>query len=247
MPVSNLSLSRRSVLLGAAGATMLLARPRLVRAATDTTVSIATGRLRGGVADGVHTFLGVPFAAPPVGALRFRSPQPAAAWQGERDATKPGPAPIQSLGGAAAWLYESAEPQGEDCLYLNVWTPGLSGGRPVMGWLHGGAWRTGHGAVAVNDGQHLARNGDVVVVTVNYRLGALGWLAHPDLRDSGTDAVANWGLQDQIQALRWVRENIAAFGGDPGNVTIFGESAGGTNVIMIAQNADSRGLCHKVI
>src|SRR5262249_58504649 len=127
---------------------------------------------------------------------------------------------------AGTWIYEAAEPQGEDCLQLNVWSPGLTGSRPVMVWMYGGAWRIGHASVAAADGRHLAKTGDVVVVAMNYRLGALGWLAHPDLRDGETGAVANWGLQDQIAALAWVKDNIANFGGNPGNVTIFGESAG---------------------
>ena len=110
-------------------------------AADETIASTRAGQLRGQIIDGVHSFLGVPYAAPPVGDLRLASPRPISLWQGERDATKPGNAPIQTLGGAAAWIYEGAEPQGEDCLYLNVWTPGLKGARPVMVWLYGGAWR----------------------------------------------------------------------------------------------------------
>ena len=242
------SIDRRCTLIGAGCiAATLVARPWKALAADETIASTRAGQLRGQIIDGVHTFLGVPYAAPPVGDLRLASPRPVLAWQGEHDATKPGNAPIQTLGGAAAWIYEGAEPQGEDCLYLNVWTPGLKGGRPVMVWLYGGAWRGGHASVAAADGRNLARNGDVVVVAMNYRLGALGWLAHPSLKDSETGAAANWGLQDQIFALRWVKDNVANFGGDPGNVTIFGESAGGTNVVLIAQNERTNSLCHKVI
>ena len=192
-------------------------------------------------------FLGIPYAAAPVGRLRYASPVPAAPWTGVRDATTPGPASIQTLVGAAAWLYDSAEPQGEDCLFLNVWTPSVAGKRPVMVWLHGGAWRTGHGAVAGTDGARLAAVGDVVVVTVNYRLGALGWLAHPELADPETGAAANWGLQDQVAALRWVRDNIAAFGGDPANVTLFGQSAGGSSTASIIQDPRTAGLVHRAI
>ncbi len=195
----------------------------------------------------MHIFRGIPYAAAPTGAFRYRAPRAASAWQGVRDATVAGPAPIQTLAGAAAWLYKSAEPQSEDCLYLNVWTPDPRGSRPVMVWLHGGAWRTGHGAVGVTDGAVLAALGDVVVVTVNYRLGVLGWLAHPDLRDPETGAFANWGLQDQVAALRWVRANIAAFGGDPANVTLFGELAGGSSTASIVQNPANAGLAHKAI
>lgn len=208
---------------------------------------IPQGALRGEERGSVHVFRGIPYAGVPTGESRYRSPRPAPAWRGERDATVPGAAPIQTLAGAAAWLYESAEPQSEDCLHLNVWTPDPHGSRPVMVWLHGGAWRTGHGAVGVTDGAPLAARGDVVVVTVNYRLGALGWLAHPDLRDPATGAFANWGLQDQVAALRWVRANIAAFGGDPANVTLLGESAGGSSTASIVQNPANAGLAHKAI
>jgi para-nitrobenzyl esterase len=178
--------------------------------------------------------MGIPYAAPALGDLRYASPRPTRHWAEALDATRPGPASIQTLGGAAAWLYEGAEPQGEDCLYLNVWTPDLAGRRPVMVWLHGGAWRTGRGDAAGTIGAALAARGDVVVVTINYRLGALGWLAHPALADAQTGAFANWGLQDQIAALRWVKANIAAFGGDPACVTAFGQSAGGSSVASIA-------------
>lgn len=248
MGVPKLTLIDRRAFIGAAScAAALLAHPWKALASGETIASTRAGRLRGQVIHGVHTFLGVPYAAPPVGALRLSSPRPSAAWQGERDATTPGNAPIQTLGGAAAWIYEGAEPQGEDCLSLNVWTPALTGARPVMVWLYGGAWRGGHASVAAADGRNLAGFGDVVVVAMNYRLGAHGWLAHPALKDMETGASANWGLQDQIFALRWVKDNIVNFGGDPDNVTIFGESAGGTNVVLIAQNERTKSLCHKVI
>ncbi len=215
--------------------------------ATEVLAETQQGAVRGTTTGGVHAFMGIPYAAPPVGKLRYRSPRAAPRWESVRDGAIPGPAPIQTLGGAAAWLYEAAQPQSEDCLYLNVWTPDLGGRRPVMVWVHGGAWRTGHGAVAGTDGTALAGRGDVVVVTLNYRLGALGWLAHPDLRDPDTGICANWSLQDQIAALRWVRANIAAFGGDPANVTLFGQSAGGSSTASILQNPDNAGLAHKAI
>lgn len=196
---------------------------------------------------GVHAFLGIPYAAAPVGPLRYASPRPAPRWTEPRDATRPGAASIQTLAGAAAWLYEGAEPQAEDCLFLNVWTPDTVGRRPVMVWLHGGAWRTGRGDAAGTDGAALAAGGDTVVVTVNYRLGALGWLAHPALADAQTGAWANWGLQDQVAALRWVRDNIAAFGGDPARVTLFGQSAGGSSTASIAQDPRNAGLLHRAI
>jgi para-nitrobenzyl esterase len=195
----------------------------------------------------VLAFLGIPYAAPPIGRLRYASPRPHPGWTEALDATKPGAAPIQTLVGAAAWLYDAPAAQSEDCLFLNVWTPSTTGKRPVMVWLHGGAWRTGHGAVAGTNGARLAQQGDVVVVTVNYRLGALGWLAHPDLADPATGAAANWGLQDQIAALRWVQANIAALGGDPANVTLFGQSAGGSSTASIAQDPRNAGLLHRAI
>jgi para-nitrobenzyl esterase len=205
------------------------------------------GALRGAALDGVLAFKGIPYAAPPVGPLRYRSPQPFASWTGEKDATRAGAAAIQTIPPWATWLYDKPAAMGEDCLTLNVWTPALDGRRPVMVWIHGGAWRTGEGVAAGNDGTALARLGDVVVVTINYRLGALGFLAHPELKDPDTGAAANWGVQDQIAALRWVRANIAAFGGDPENVTLFGQSAGGTSVANIAPNPANHGLVHKMI
>ncbi|WP_428485604.1 carboxylesterase/lipase family protein [Rhodopila sp.] len=205
------------------------------------------GPVRGLAAEGVTAFLGLPYAAAPTGARRYNSPRPARRWTAPRDATRAGAASIQTLGGAAAWLYESATPQSEDCLFLNVWTPGVTGRRPVMVWIHGGAWRTGRGNAVGTNGTALAKTGDVVVVTINYRLGALGWLAHPALADSETGAFANWGLQDQVAALRWVQANIAAFGGDPANVTLFGQSAGGSSTASIAQDSRNAGLLHKAI
>ncbi|MGI4793025.1 MAG: carboxylesterase/lipase family protein [Janthinobacterium lividum] len=206
------------------------------------------GPLRGiTVHSGLQAFLGIPYAEPPVGPLRYASPRPARRWTAVHDATRPGAASIQTLAGAAAWLYEGAEPQDENCLFLNVWTPTTDGQRPVMVWLHGGAWRTGRGNAAGTDGAALAARGDVVVVTVNYRLGALGWLAHPALRDPETGTFANWGLQDQLLALQWVQDNIAAFGGDPTRVTLYGQSAGGSSTASIAQDPRHRRLLQRAI
>ena len=244
-------IGRRALLGGAAATASIVLRRTVARAQDDAPVMDAPcGALRGlhlPGNGGVHAFLGVPYAAPPVGGLRYASPRPAGRWDGVRDATKPGAASIQTLTGAAAWLYEGAEPQSEDCLFLNVWTPSPAGRRPVMVWLHGGAWRTGRGDAAGTDGAALAALGDVIVVTLNYRLGALGWLAHPALRDPDTGAFANWGLQDQVAALRWVQDNIAAFGGDPARVTLFGQSAGGSSTASIAQDPRHAGLLHRAI
>ena len=190
-------LGRRVLLGGVAAGAAVLQGPRAQSAVLDA----PCGSLRGlAVPNGVQAFLGIPYAVPPVGPLRYASPRPAPRWDAVRDATRPGMASIQTLAGAAAWLYEGAEPQGEDCLVLNVWTPAPNGRRPVMVWLHGGAWRTGRGDAVGTNGAALAARGDVVVVTLNYRLGALGWLAHPELRDADTGAFANWGLQDQVLA-----------------------------------------------
>jgi len=214
---------------------------------TDLDVLTSAGIVRGAAQAGIAVFLGLPFAAPPVGQLRFRSPQPVAPWSGVRDATQPGSAAPQVLTGGSAWIYENDGDPDEDCLSLNVWTPGRAGGRPVMVWFHGGAFQTGHAALPCFNGTRLARDGDVVVVTCNYRLGGLGWLAHPDLADPATGTWANWGLQDHRAALRWVRDNIAAFGGDPGNVTLFGESAGGMTIAHLARDRANAGLYHRLI
>ena len=240
-------IGRRALLAGAAGGVVFSGGVPPSARARDVAIEPPCGPLRGVAGRGVHAFLGVPYAAAPVGPMRYASPRPVPRWTQARDATRPGAASIQTLAGAAAWLYEGAEPQSEDCLSLNVWTPDTSGRRPVMVWLHGGAWRTGRGDAAGTDGAALAAGGDVVVVTANYRLGALGWLAHPALADGETGAWANWGLQDQVAALRWVRDNIAAFGGDPARVTLFGQSAGGSSVASIAQDPRHAGLLHRAI
>lgn len=164
-----------------------------------------------------------------------------------RDASEPGNASLQKLGGNQTWLYEPLPPTSEDCLHLNVWTPDLGGRSPILVWFHGGATRNGHGAAGAFHGANLARRGNVVVVTVNYRLGALGGLAHPDLVDPATGTCANWGLQDKIAALRWVQDCAQAFGGDAGNVTIAGQSSGAMNVALMAQNADLDSLFHRTI
>ena len=205
------------------------------------------GRIEGTSDGGVTQFLGIPYASPPTGGGRLRSPSPATPWTGVRDATVPGNASLQKLGGNQTWLYEPLPPTSSDCLYLNVWTPDLGGKAPLFVWFHGGATRNGHGAAGAFHGAHLARRGGVVVVTVNYRLGALGGLAHPDLVDPVTGTCANWGLQDKIAALRWIRECAHALGGDADNLTIAGQSSGAMNVALMAQHADLDGLFHRMI
>ncbi|RCV50694.1 carboxylesterase/lipase family protein [Marinitenerispora sediminis] len=209
----------------------------------DVTVATSSGKVRGREDGGVAAFLGVPYAAPPFGPGRMRAPRPAEPWSGVRDARSPGPsAPQPGYTPAMADLLAPAPPSGEDCLNLNVWTPapGRTGGRlPVMVWIHGGAFRNGAGAVPTYDGTRLAADG-VVCVTINYRLGPEGFLLLPD----GT---ANLGLLDQIAALEWVQANIAAFGGDPANVTVFGESAGAISIAALMAMPRARGLFRRAI
>jgi len=205
------------------------------------------GRVRGAeIADGIINWRGIPYARPPVGGLRFRPPEPPEPWSGVRDALEYGNrAPQGELGPSAP----GAPPTDEDCLYLNVTAPAGASGRPVLFWLHGGGYETGDATQAVGDGVVFARSHALVVVTINYRLGALGFLDVPG--ESPTGAA---GLHDQIAALRWTRENIAAFGGDPDQITVYGLSAGGksvTNLLasplaagMIARAAESSGGDH---
>ena len=215
----------------------------------DTSAEIASGRLRGAHDRGTIVFRGIPYARPPVEDRAFRAPEPPEAWSGVREATGFGSAAPQFVPPTRFvrnLIGVPTDRQSQDCLSLNVWTPAADGGRrPVMVWIHGGAFVMGTGATFLYHGARLARRGDVVVVTINYRLGALGFLNHPELRGRGIDA--NLGIRDQIRALEWVRENISAFGGDPGNVTIFGESAGGMSVGTLLAAPAAHGLYHRAI
>ena len=205
---------------------------------------------------GVRAFKGIPFAAPPVGALRWQAPQPVAKWNGVRDASKFGNVCIQPAGpteGPGARLniavLPDSPPLSEDCLYLNVWTGAQSATerRPVMVYFFGGAFTEGSGSVPLYDGDALARKG-VVVVTMNYRLGPYGFFVHPALTaESPHKASGNYGLMDMLASLRWVRSNIAAFGGDPGNVTIFGQSAGAMAIASLVASPEAKGLMHRAI
>lgn len=198
-------------------------------------VRTANGVLRGAVESDHRLFAGIPYAAPPVGPLRFQPPAAATPWKGIRDATKPGPRCIQDPGADP----EFGKQSDEDCLSLNVWAPVKTAApRPVMVWIHGGSFTGGSGKIY--DAGWLVTRGDVIVVTINYRLGTLGFLAHPALGPAG--AVGNYGLQDQQAALRWVKDNIADFGGDPSRVTVAGESAGGMSVCDHLVAPGSRGL-----
>jgi para-nitrobenzyl esterase len=210
-------------------------------------VKVEGGALVGVAHENANVFRNIPFATPPVGDLRWAPPQPAKPWSGERMAVMPGPSCPQPMtandtpnsGGANG-------PVSEDCLQLNVFAPKNAKAAPVMVWIHGGSHRTGAGWVY--DGQNFARDG-VVVVTINYRLGALGYFAHPVLTKAAKpgEPVGNYGLMDQIAALKWVQRNIAAFGGDPRNVTVFGESAGGMSTLSLLATPAAKGLYQKAI
>jgi para-nitrobenzyl esterase len=211
---------------------------------STSTVSTTAGALVGrATVDGGAEFRGIPYAAAPVGERRFSAPAPVEPWQDARDATEFGAASVQATGGPMANVFGAGDlPVDEDCLTLAVWTPGLDDARrPVMVWIHGGAFRMGTAGSPMYDGTRISRAGDVVVVGLNYRLGLLGF--------SGPDGPgdANCGLRDQVAALEWVRREIAAFGGDPDQVTIFGESAGAKSVECLLAMPAARGLFHRAI
>ena len=204
-----------------------------------TIAETTTGPIRGREKEGVHLFAGVSYAAPPVDRLRFKSTEPHPAWQEPREALKFGPAAPQVATGG---MTDAVAPRwSEDCLTLSVATPALTGARPVLFWIHGGGYRTGQGAIPWYNGARFAANGDIVVVSITYRLGALGFT---DLRRFGPDYATSGvnGILDQITALEWVRDNIANFGGDPGKVTIAGESAGGFSVATLLGSPRAQGL-----
>ncbi len=222
----------------------------------DGVVEIRSGRVQGVRRHGVWSFSGIPYAAPPDGARRWRPPQPPEPWAGVRVCDRFGPIAPQSPGLVELSLGGEPDEHSEDCLSLNVWTPAADAGRrPVMVWVHGGSFLSGSGSGSLYRGGLLAREGDVVVVTLNYRLGLLGFLAHPALEDPGQTwldgqewtGFGNWGLADQIAALHWVRQHIALFGGDPDNVTVFGESAGGMSISALLGVPAARGLFHRAI
>lgn len=211
------------------------------------TADVAQGRVEG-VRDGaLAIFKGIPYAAPPVGALRWRPPEPAPAWKGLRSARAFGPSCVQPNPPASSVYYNPPDATSEDCLTLNIWAPAVAADAPVIVWIHGGSLRIGGAAEALYDGSEFARRG-VVFVSINYRLGVLGWLAHPDLSAESAQGVSgNYGLLDQIAALRWVKENIRAFGGDAENVTVMGESAGALSVTYLMSSPLARGLFDKAI
>ena len=223
------------VILGLA----LLAAPAYAQAPTPP-VSVAGGQISGMDNGEVRTFFGVPFAAPPVGDLRWRAPQPAVPWEGVKDTRAFSPACRQTV----PWI---SGPQSEDCLYLNIWTPEKAEKLPVIVWIHGGGYFGGTGAQPGYDGTNLSKRG-VIVVTINYRLGIFGFLATPDLSAEAPDhASGNQGIDDQIAALRWVKANISAFGGDAERVTIMGESAGANSVAVLVASPAAKGLFQRAI
>jgi para-nitrobenzyl esterase len=223
-------------------------------------IHLTAGTLVGRLQGSTSVFEGIPFAAPPIGNLRWREPQPVANWTGSRDATKPGSPCMQASTGVDTFIAPLAAAYGapfamesskssEDCLYLNVFSPTASGGKPlpVMVWLHGGSNRAGKGSGDGYDGSSLSSHG-VIVVSTNYRLGVMGFFSHPELTaESPRHSSGNYGLLDQVACLRWVQQNIGQFGGDPGNVTLFGESAGSIDASTLMASPLAKGLFRRVI
>ncbi len=214
------------------------------------TVKVEGGLVEGVAASGVTAYKGIPFAAPPIGKLRWKAPQPVVPWSGVLQANEFAPAcPQQIYPNTASMNNDNIKEMSEDCLYLNIWTPEKSAAAklPVMVWIHGGGFALGASSVSNYEGLELAKNG-VVVVSIAYRLGAFGFLAHPELSAENQAGISgNYGLLDQIAALKWVKHNIAAFGGDSANVTIFGESAGGISVSMLCASPLAKGLFQHAI
>jgi para-nitrobenzyl esterase len=226
------------------GASAAVTDPPRPRAATGSRVVVRTsgGLVAGEHARGVSVFRGVPYARPPVGALRFSSPRPPEPWRGVREAVR-----FTDVSFQTAVPNRPVPPCSEDSLYANVWTPATRGSRPVLVYIHGGGWQAGAGSMPAYDGARPALRGDLVVITFNYRLGVLGYGLHEDLTDPDTGHFANWGLQDQEALLRWVHANAAAFGGDPGNITVCGTSAGGAAAWQLALLPGLCGLIRRIV
>lgn len=234
-------------MLRAAVLMSVLALAGAAHAQTPPKVKIDTGVLVGAETDRSVVFRNIPYAAPPVGPLRWKPPRKPAAWAGDRAATENGPSCPQAMNPDGSPNGGGANgPTSEDCLQLYVFAPKAAKKAPVMVWIHGGSHRTGAGWVY--DGSNFARDG-VVLVSINYRLGPLGYFAHPSLTTEvgASEPLGSYGLMDQVAALQWVKRNIAAFGGDPANVTVFGESAGGMSTLELLATPSARGLFHKAI
>ena len=235
---------------------LLLALACLQAKAANPVLTIEGGQVQGVLSDtkGVYVYRGLPYAAPPIKALRWKAPQAVVPWAGVKLADKfghPGYQAVHYPGGyTTEWGYGDESPYSEDCLYLNVWTkaPGKTGQKlPVALWIHGGGYREGWGSEPEFDGQEWG-NKDVVLVSINYRLGVFGFLTHPELsKESPNHVSGNYGILDQIESLKWIRKNIAQFGGDPDNVTIFGQSAGAGSVKVLCESPLARGLFTKAI
>jgi para-nitrobenzyl esterase len=210
-------------------------------------VATTSGKVEGKFENGLYVFKGIPYAAPPVGELRWQPPQPVKKWSGIRDAKKFGAIAPQTVMPIGPFV-QTQQPQSEDCLFLNVWTPGLDKEkRPVMVWIHGGAFTIGSSSDPMYNSDVLPKRGNIVFVSINYRLGMLGFLRLKDVTGGKIPATGNEGLMDQVAALKWVKENIAAFGGDPNNVTVFGESAGGMSIGCLMAMPSAKGLFQKGI
>ncbi len=210
-------------------------------------VDAPCGKLRGLATGGVCAFKGIPYAEPPLGPLRWAPPRRYEPWAGVRDAIASGPCAPQNPSLVDQIVPGQIGAQSEDCLVLDIWTPNLEGRAPVMVWIHGGAFMIGAGSCPVYDASWLAAHGDVVAVAINYRLGSLGFVNLRDATDGAVAATGCEGLMDQIAALQWVRDNIASFGGDPANVTVFGESAGALSIGCLLAMPRARSLFHKAI
>lgn len=211
-------------------------------------VETTSGKIEGVFRKGSYVFRGIPYAAPPVGERRWLPPEPAEPWGGVRPAKEFAPTAPQSPMEIQFLEPPGKQPQSEDCLYLNIWTPNLDGAkRPVMVWIHGGGFTTGAGSWLIYNGRTLSTRGNVVVVTINYRLGALGFLNLDEVTKGKIPATGNEGLLDQVSALEWVRANISRFGGNPDNVTVFGESAGAMSMGVLLTMPKARGLFHRAI
>lgn len=239
----------RRLMLWAVAAGCLVVTSPTQGADSRVVVEAPAGAVSGVSEAGINVFKGLPYALPPVGAARWTPPKPMPRWDGARDASAFGPACIQNkaVGGAFNIYANDPKAMSEDCLTLNIWTPANARKAPVMVWIHGGSLAGGFSHEPIYDGTKFAEQG-VIVVSINYRVGVLGYLAHPGLSaESPTGISGNYGLMDQIEALRWVQKNIEAFGGDPANVTIAGESAGGLSVMYLMAAPSARGLFAKAI
>jgi para-nitrobenzyl esterase len=228
-----------------AGDAPMMSAPSL--ATGGPTVDAPAGRIEGRAEAALRVFKGIPYASPPVGPARWRPPSPLPRWQDAKDATGFGPACPQPKARITSVYSQDIGPTSEDCLTLNIWSPADANKAPVFVWIHGGAFTGGSSKEMLYDGTRLAERG-LVVVSINYRLGALGYMAHPELSAESPRGISgNYGLLDQIEALRWIQRNIGAFGGDAANVTIAGESSGGLSVVYLMAAPEARGLFSKAI